>query len=151
MFFFNFFRIENNSFSKYHFRGTCSEDKNSRSRHKMHMGTLSTCSWSPYLSYCTWQSLVKVILTSNRTEKTYDFWHFPFARYFWLVEECENWSMMGANDMMHLFCWSLYCGSVWSLGRYAIHRNHGVAARAGTQKQHLSSRWLPPRRWAFWR
>jgi hypothetical protein len=86
---------------------------------------------------------------------------FSFVRLFWLIKDVENWSMMTKIKMippLH-WCWqcgslrcapiigSLQCGSDSYLGRCAIHRNHGVAACAGTHKQHQSGRWLPPRGW----
>jgi hypothetical protein len=77
--------------------------------------------------------------TSIRTVKEHDLYSLDF---FGLLEEIENGNMMRADKVMQLLCWSSQCDSEWSLGRYAIHWNHEVAACAGTQKQHLSGRWL---------
>jgi hypothetical protein len=65
---------------------------------------------------------------------------FLFARFFWLVEEIENWNVMRVDKVIQPLCQSLHCNSECSLGRHAIHRNHGAVARAGTQKLHLSGR-----------
>jgi hypothetical protein len=45
----------------------------------------------------------------------------------------------------------MHCDSEWSLGRDAIRWIHGAVACAGTQKQHLSGSWLPPRGCTVWR
>jgi hypothetical protein len=76
-------------------------------------------------------------LTSIRTSKKQDFWSLDF---FGLVEEIENWNVMRADKLMPPFFQSLHCDYELSLGRYAVHRNHGAIACAGTQKQHLSGR-----------
>jgi hypothetical protein len=47
------------------------------------MGTVFTCSYSPYLAYCMWKDLKKGYLDL-------DFYHFLFARLFWLEEEIED-------------------------------------------------------------
>jgi hypothetical protein len=60
--------------------------------------------------------------------------------FFGLVEEFKNWKMMRADKVMQLLCLLWHCNSEWPLCRYAIHRNHGVVACAGTQQQHLSGR-----------
>jgi hypothetical protein len=39
----------------------------SRSRHTIQMETVTACSCSPYLTCCTWESLIQLILTSKRT------------------------------------------------------------------------------------
>jgi hypothetical protein len=59
--------------------------------------------------------------------------------------------VMRADKVIRPFCQAGHCNSEWSFGRYAIHRNHGAIACAGTQKQHLSGRWLPPRGCIVWR
>jgi hypothetical protein len=41
--------------------------------------------------------------------------------------------MMRADKVMRLLCWSLHFKFEWGFGRYAVHRNHGVVACAGTQ------------------
>jgi hypothetical protein len=51
------------------------------------------------------------------------------------------------KKVMRLLCQYLQRVSESLLGRYAVHRNHGAIACARTPKQHLSSRWLPPRGW----
>jgi hypothetical protein len=50
--------------------------------------------------------------------------------------------MMWTNKMKSLMCHSFHGGSEPSLGRYAIHRSHGVVACAGTQQQRLNGRLL---------
>jgi hypothetical protein len=118
------------------------EDNVSRSRRTIHMRIISTYSWSIYLPCRTLKWVPKTIFNSIRTAKNHYFYHLPFARIFWLVEEIENWKMMRTNKTRRLLCQASHCGSEWSLGRYAIHRNHGLVACAGIQKQHLSGRWL---------
>jgi hypothetical protein len=41
--------------------------------------------------------------------------------------------MMRADKAMRPICQSLHCASELFFGRYAIHRNHGAVACAGTQ------------------
>jgi hypothetical protein len=72
---------------------------------------------------------------------------FPSLDFFGIVEEFGNWNMMRADKVMRLWCRFPHCDSGLSLSRYAIYRTHGVVACAGTPKQHLSGRWLPPRGW----
>jgi hypothetical protein len=43
------------------------EDSISRSTHTIHTGTVSTCSWCPYLTCWLWKTLNHIILTSKRT------------------------------------------------------------------------------------
>jgi hypothetical protein len=56
---------------------------------------------------------------------------FLFARFFWLVEEIENWNVIKVDKVIRPFCQALHCDYELSLGRHAIHRNHGAVARAG--------------------
>jgi hypothetical protein len=72
---------------------------------------------------------------------------FPFC----LVEEIKKWNMMRTNKVIQKVCQSSHCSFEWFLGRCAVYRNHGVVACAGTQKQQLSVRWLPPRGCTVWR
>jgi hypothetical protein len=46
--------------------------------------------------------------------------------------------MIRTNKVIRQLCQSWHFNSEWTLGRYAIHRSHGVVARAWSQKQHLS-------------
>jgi hypothetical protein len=39
----------------------------SSSRHTIHTGTVSTCTWCPYLPCCTWKTAIQIVLTSKRT------------------------------------------------------------------------------------
>jgi hypothetical protein len=117
------------------------EEKISRCRHSIHTGISCTFTWSPYLPCSARKVLLQNILTSIRTaKKNTIFAIFHSLDFFGLVDEFENWKELRANTLMRLFCWSWNCDSEWSLSRYVIHRNHGVAACAGTQKQHLSGR-----------
>jgi hypothetical protein len=43
------------------------EDSISRSRQSIHTGTVSTCTWCPYLPWRTWNFLILIIFTSKRT------------------------------------------------------------------------------------
>jgi hypothetical protein len=49
------------------------EDSISRSTHTNYTGTVSTCTWSPFLPCCRWKVLIQMILTSIRTAKEHDF------------------------------------------------------------------------------
>jgi hypothetical protein len=142
-----FCKLRKYSSSKNHFGAPGSEEKISRSTQTIHTGIDSTCTWCPYLPWWTWKLLFRLFWPpSERPKNTI----LPFSiRSFFggLVEEFENWNMMRADKVMRLLCWSWHCDSEWSFGRYAIHQKHGDVACAGTQKQHLSGRWLPPRGW----
>jgi hypothetical protein len=138
-----FLKWGNYSFSKYHFGALGSDENISRCRHTIHTRIVST-SWCPYIICCTWKSLVLITFTSIRTVKKHVSYSLDFFR---LVEEFDNWNMMRADKVIRPFFQSSHCNFEWSLGGYAIHRNHGVAACAGTQKLHLSGMWLPPRGW----
>jgi hypothetical protein len=59
--------------------------------------------------------------------------------------------VMRVDKVIRPFFQAWHCDSEWSLGRHAVHRNHGAVARAGTKEQHLSGRWLPPRGCTVWR
>jgi hypothetical protein len=121
------------NFSKYHFGVLGSECRWCvRIWLVVHGNPLNRLSWPP----------------SERSKK-HDFCHFHSLDFFGLVEELRSWKVIRADKVMRLLCWSWHSNSELSLGRYAVHRNHGVVACAGTQKQHLSGRWLPPRRWTL--
>jgi hypothetical protein len=42
------------------------KDSISSSTHTIHTGTVSTCTWCPYLPCCTWKTVIQIILTSSK-------------------------------------------------------------------------------------
>jgi hypothetical protein len=125
------------------FRGTSgSEEKISRSTHTIHTGIILHVTVVNICLDGRENLLFRLSWPPSERPKKHDFCSLDF---FGLVEEIEIWIVMRADKMMQPFCRSSHFDYEWSLGRDAVHRNHGAIACAGTQKQHLSGRWLPPR------
>jgi hypothetical protein len=143
----------------------CHLDLFINSRHRRPCSSSRTCTGSiAYSHHFGWRTslVISTYLHSNgrHPRKASPYTTFSFfvpaitthaiTRWFRRIAQRPRGHFEAWKDSHFSYSVSSQSGSESVLDFYVIHQTHGVAECSGTQKQHQSGRWLPPRGWTVW-